>query len=192
MTQRINPTPKLQALIDREPDLVDRIFEYLLSEFPQIAAHVTGFDTAVPAAPAPAPRAGSFKGPAVLGAEDIIPQTMAIRSNGADSALGLPVVTEAGEPQTLPSPASTPLALTLPVGTYEVVLVGPPPDSQEQRVSVRVEAQTAVAVPAVRFRPVTPEEYFEQYLAPPVEAPLSPAPVSPAPAVPTAAAGVSQ
>ncbi|MGF6347915.1 helix-turn-helix domain-containing protein [Variovorax sp. W2I14] len=37
MTQRPNPTPKLQELIDREPDLVDRIFEYLLSEFPQIA-----------------------------------------------------------------------------------------------------------------------------------------------------------
>lgn len=37
MTQRINPTPKLQARIDREPDLVDRIFEYLLAEFPQIA-----------------------------------------------------------------------------------------------------------------------------------------------------------
>ena len=102
------------------------------------------------------------------------------------------VVTEDGEPQTLPSPASTPLALTLPAGTIEVVLVGPPPDSQEQRVSVRVEAQTAVAVPAVRFRPVTPEEYFEQYLAAPVETPPSPAPDSPAPTVSTPATGVSQ
>ena len=71
--------------------------ELTVAEFPQIAAHVTGFDTAVPAAPAPAPRAGSFKGPAVLGAEDIIPQTMEIRANGADSALGIPVVTEAGD-----------------------------------------------------------------------------------------------
>jgi DNA-binding NtrC family response regulator len=58
---------------------------------------VTGFDTGVPAAPAPAPKPGAFKGPAVLGAEDIIPQTMEIRSNGHDSALGIPVVTEAGD-----------------------------------------------------------------------------------------------
>ena len=71
--------------------------ELTVAEFPQIAAHVTGFDTAVPAAPAPAPRSGGFKGPAVLGAEDIIPQTMEIRANGADSALGIPVVTEGGD-----------------------------------------------------------------------------------------------
>lgn len=71
--------------------------ELTVADFPQIAAHVTGFDTAVPAAPPPAPRAGSFKGPAVLGAEDIIPQTMEIRSNGSNSALGIPVVTEAGD-----------------------------------------------------------------------------------------------
>lgn len=32
-----NPTPHLQALIDRDPDLVDRIFEYLLAEFPHLA-----------------------------------------------------------------------------------------------------------------------------------------------------------
>ncbi|HEY0915642.1 MAG TPA: Mor transcription activator family protein [Solimonas sp.] len=29
-------TPKLDALIAQEPDLVDRIFEYLLTEFPQL------------------------------------------------------------------------------------------------------------------------------------------------------------
>jgi len=71
--------------------------ELTVAEFPQIAAHVTGFDTGVPAAPAPAPKPGAFKGPAVLGAEDIIPQTMEIRSNGGASALGIPVVTEAGD-----------------------------------------------------------------------------------------------
>jgi hypothetical protein len=102
------------------------------------------------------------------------------------------VVSEDGDPQQLPSPASTPLALRLPAGNYEVVLVGPPPDSQEQRVSVRVDAETAVAVPVVRFRPLTPEEYFEQYLAPPAETPLSPAPASSPPAVSTPATGVSQ
>jgi Mor family transcriptional regulator len=32
-----NPTPKLQKMITAEPDLVDRIFDYILAEFPQIA-----------------------------------------------------------------------------------------------------------------------------------------------------------
>lgn len=33
-----HPQPKeLQALLAAEPDLVDRIFEYLLTEFPQLA-----------------------------------------------------------------------------------------------------------------------------------------------------------
>ena len=34
MTQ---PTPPLQQLIQAEPDLVDRIFDYILAEFPQIS-----------------------------------------------------------------------------------------------------------------------------------------------------------
>jgi DNA-binding NtrC family response regulator len=38
-----------------------------------------------------------FKGPALLGAEDIIPQTMEIRAGSGESALGIPVITEAGE-----------------------------------------------------------------------------------------------
>ncbi|MDH4982380.1 sigma-54 dependent transcriptional regulator [Hyphomicrobium sp. D-2] len=78
--------------------------ELTVAEFPQIAAHVTGFETAVPAAPAPAPKQPAFKGPAVLGAEDIIPQTMEIRGGnggGHASALGIPVVTEAGDIRSL-------------------------------------------------------------------------------------------
>jgi Mor family transcriptional regulator len=31
-----SPTPQLQALIEQEPDLVDRIFTYLLEQFPQM------------------------------------------------------------------------------------------------------------------------------------------------------------
>jgi hypothetical protein len=102
------------------------------------------------------------------------------------------VVSEDGEPQPLPSPASTPLALSLPAGDYEVVLVGPPPDLQEQRVSVHVDAETPVAVPLVRFRAVTPEEYFDQYLNAPVEPALAPEPVAPASEASTPAPGVSQ
>jgi DNA-binding NtrC family response regulator len=71
--------------------------ELTVAEFPQIAAHVAGFETAVPAAPAPRVQQPTFKGPALLGAEDIIPQTMEIRANGGESALGIPVVTEAGD-----------------------------------------------------------------------------------------------
>ena len=47
--------------------------------------------------PAPAPKQLAFKGPALLGAEDIIPQTMEIRGDTGDSALGIPVVTDAGD-----------------------------------------------------------------------------------------------
>lgn len=42
-----NPTPKLAALIQAEPDLVDRIFEYILSELPEIAQSVQKHKDAV-------------------------------------------------------------------------------------------------------------------------------------------------
>jgi Mor family transcriptional regulator len=32
-----SPTPKLDELVAAQPDLVDRIFEYLLTEFPHLA-----------------------------------------------------------------------------------------------------------------------------------------------------------
>jgi DNA-binding NtrC family response regulator len=70
--------------------------ELTVAEFPQIAAHVSGFEAEVPPAPAPVANR-AFKGPALLGAEDIIPQTMEIRAGGGESALGIPVVTEAGD-----------------------------------------------------------------------------------------------
>lgn len=35
-----NPPQELQKLLAAEPDLVDRIFDYLLSEFPQLAGDV--------------------------------------------------------------------------------------------------------------------------------------------------------
>ena len=70
--------------------------ELTVAEFPQIAAHVTGYDVVQPP-PAPALKQMAFKGPALLGAEAIIPQTMEIRGGTGDSALGIPVVTDAGE-----------------------------------------------------------------------------------------------
>lgn len=36
------PPKELQALLAAEPDLVDRIFDYLLAEFPQLAGDASG------------------------------------------------------------------------------------------------------------------------------------------------------
>ncbi len=41
------PTPKLTALIQAEPDLVDRIFDYILAELPEVAACVAKHKAAV-------------------------------------------------------------------------------------------------------------------------------------------------
>ncbi len=75
---------------------------------------------------------------------------------------------ENGERLPLPSPASTPLALSLPAGTYQVSIAGPTPESDAQRISVTVERDAATVAPTVRFTAVTPEAYFEQYPGGPV------------------------
>jgi hypothetical protein len=93
------------------------------------------------------------------------------------------IETESGDLVTLPSSTSTPFVMALPAGTYQVVVAGPPPESQPQRITVQVEANGSTVVPTVRFRPLTPEEYFEEYLsAPTAESgadPLEPAPGAP-------------
>ena len=66
-----------------------------VNEFPQIAAHVDGFEAHPPSAPALA-ESSIHEGPAVLGAEDIVPHTVDIGS-GARSALGIPAVTDEGD-----------------------------------------------------------------------------------------------
>lgn len=71
--------------------------ELSVAEFPQIAAHVTGFEAHVPAAPAPAAKGPLFTGPALLGAEDIVPQTMDVRDDNGESALGIPAVNQGGD-----------------------------------------------------------------------------------------------
>ena len=42
-----DPTPKLSALINADPDLVDRIFDYIMAELPQIADSVQKHKAAV-------------------------------------------------------------------------------------------------------------------------------------------------
>lgn len=71
---------------------------------------------------------------------------------------------EDGELQPLPSPASTPVSMALPAGTYQISLAGPPPESKTQTVTLRVNVgQTSVA-PVTRFESLTVEEYFDEYL----------------------------
>jgi DNA-binding NtrC family response regulator len=65
-------------------------------EFPQIAAHVEGFKAQVPDAPQEDDRL--FRGPAVLGAETQVPQTIDMRTSSSSGAqLGIPAVNETGE-----------------------------------------------------------------------------------------------
>jgi hypothetical protein len=106
----------------------------------------------------------AFRPPAVIPtgtvAIDAVPWAMVTRIEAAD-----------GTTQQLPPQASTPLLLTLPAGTYRVTLVGPPPESESRVATVEVSADGAAVIPAERFRTMTPDEYFEQYLSSAVSAP---------------------
>ncbi|MDX2156407.1 MAG: sigma-54 dependent transcriptional regulator [Hyphomicrobiaceae bacterium] len=73
--------------------------ELTVAEFPQIAAHVEGFSTEVPAAPAQVERNPAYTGPALLGAEATVPQTVEI--GGARGSLGIPAVDAEGEIRSL-------------------------------------------------------------------------------------------
>ncbi len=69
--------------------------ELTVAEFPQIAAHVDGFTTEIPAAPAYVDKNPAYTGPALLGAEDTVPQTMEM--TGSNGALGIPAISGDGE-----------------------------------------------------------------------------------------------
>ena len=74
---------------------------------------------------------------------------------------------EDGTVQPLPAEATTPLLLTLPVGTYRVTLTGPGQGAETRVVAVSVQAEGTAAAEVPRFPTMTAEEYFEQYLASP-------------------------
>jgi len=97
------------------------------------------------------------------------------------------IESEGGERVALPPSPSTPLSLTLPTGTYQVVVVGPPPESQTQRITVQIETGTSTVAPVIQFRALTPDEYFEQYLAAPTASTPEPGivPAELVPATPT-------
>ena len=104
------------------------------------------------------------------------------------------IANEKGASVALPAAPSTPLSLVVPSGTYQVTVTGPPPESQTQRITVRVEPNGSIVAPLVRFQVITPEDYFEPYLsapAPPAEstpaADTAAAPEPQSPAEPAAA-----
>jgi DNA-binding NtrC family response regulator len=72
-------------------------YELTVSEFPQIAAQVEGFSVAVPATPARNAPQPVRPGVVMLGAEQTVPQTIAV-SNGA---LGIRAITDQGEIRSL-------------------------------------------------------------------------------------------
>jgi Protein kinase domain len=107
---------------------------------------------------------------------------------------------EDGAAHTLPESASTPLSLSVPAGTYQVTLTGPPPESKVTTVSMRVEVGSVVVVPMTRFQTMTAEQYFEPYLGSSTAtnsassdgAPVAGSETAAPPAAGPAAAGVNQ
>ena len=76
--------------------------ELTVSEFPQIAAHVSGFEAEIPAAPSTVQKAPAYTGPALLGAENTVPHTIEMRSpSSSGSSLGIQAVAEDGEIRSL-------------------------------------------------------------------------------------------
>jgi DNA-binding NtrC family response regulator len=74
--------------------------ELTVAEFPQIAAHVDGFDTEIPAAPGVVQKQ-AYTGPALIGAENTVPHTVEMKSPTSGSALGIQAVAEDGEIRSL-------------------------------------------------------------------------------------------
>jgi DNA-binding NtrC family response regulator len=75
-----------------------------VAEFPQIAAHVQGFAAPVPAAPAPSlvQKPAAYTGPALIGAEASVPQTIEMRGDDNNaSSLGIAAVNDTGDVRAL-------------------------------------------------------------------------------------------
>ena len=74
--------------------------ELTVAEFPQIAMHVQGFTAEVPPAPPP-PKAATYTGPAMIGADARVPRTVELRRDDGAKAIGIPAVTETGDVRSL-------------------------------------------------------------------------------------------
>lgn len=75
--------------------------ELTVAEFPQIATHVEGFAAEIPPAPAAVQKEPAYTGPALLGAEDAIPRTVAVPPGDGRGTVGIPAVTDKGDVRTL-------------------------------------------------------------------------------------------
>jgi DNA-binding NtrC family response regulator len=75
--------------------------ELTVSEFPQIAAHVDGFEAEIPPAPSVVEKPLAYTGPALLGAENTVPHTVDMKTSGTGSSLGIQAVAEDGEIRSL-------------------------------------------------------------------------------------------
>jgi hypothetical protein len=79
----------------------------------------------------------------------------------------------------LPRTASTPFSMSLPAGSYRIVLTGPPPESRRTELRATVTPAVTTIAPPAQFQMLTPEQYFEPYLGPaapaavPEEAPVT-------------------
>ena len=67
--------------------------ELTVNEFPQIAAHVEGFEAELPVAPANVQKQPAYTGPALLGAEATVPRTVEVKSG----SLGIPAIDGEGD-----------------------------------------------------------------------------------------------
>lgn len=72
-----------------------------VNEFPQIAAHVEGFEAMTPPAPEPRDEKPSIEGPAMIGADAALPATMSLPANGGQDELGIPALDQTGDVRAL-------------------------------------------------------------------------------------------
>jgi hypothetical protein len=91
---------------------------------------------------------------------------------------------ENGESVALPASPFTPLLMPLPPGTYRVIIAGPPGETQPAQITVRIESGASTVAPLIRFRPLTPEEYFNEYLKPASDSAASPGTPASSPQLP--------
>ena len=99
------------------------------------------------------------------------------------------VQAEDGTGRPLPNPASTPLSLNLPIGTYQITLTGPTPGSDSRVLTVQVQEGAVAATAVERFSTLTPDDYFVPLLDASSKPAETPAPTDPAaPADPATAA----
>lgn len=68
-----------------------------VSEFPQIATHVEGFETVVPSAPARVEEKPPIEGPAIISDGTDIPATIALDSAQGRDGMGIPALNDSGD-----------------------------------------------------------------------------------------------